>query len=138
AFNLTALSIAGGTANFSSGAAINAVTLGESGGVLTGSDTVTVSGLTTWTNGNMTGVGVTNANGGLTIAFGNSYPTLDARTLNNAGTATQTTNTNADPYYNLNVADGATINNLAGAIWDFQNDGDIYQGAGAAGTFNNA
>ncbi len=92
--NLTSLSISGsGMVNFSSGVAIDTGTLTESGGTLTGTDTVTVSGLTTWTGGTMSGKGTTAVAAGGTLQLGasdsNSHQeVLNARTLNNAGTAT--------------------------------------------------
>ena len=61
---LGALTISGGTVDFSTGgSAITAPTLTEWGGTLTGVDTLAVIGLTTWTGGNMTGAGETNALG---------------------------------------------------------------------------
>src|SRR5262249_6446129 len=120
----------GGLVNVSGNISAGAFT--QSGGTLTGSGTVTVWGLMTWTGGNMTGPGATNANGGLLVSFGGGSPMLDGRTLDNAGSATQTS-TDSGAYSNLNVADGGVINNLAGATWTFANDASIYQGSGAAG-----
>src|SRR3989442_683044 len=48
--------------------------LGAGGGILTGSDTVTVSGPTNWVDGFMSGTGVTNANGGLTVGGAHGHP----------------------------------------------------------------
>jgi hypothetical protein len=67
--------------------------LGLQDGVLTGSDTVTVSGPLTWTGGTMSGTGVTIAQGGLTIGAPDNSPAgeiLDVRTLINRGAATVT------------------------------------------------
>ena len=50
------------------GEPINVTTLNLSAGVLTGTDVITVSGLTTWSGGQMTGAGVTNTNGGLLLS----------------------------------------------------------------------
>ncbi len=60
----------------------------QTGGVLTGTGTLTVSGLTTWTGGSESGAGITDANGGLTIGGSDNagyQEFLDGRTLNNAG-----------------------------------------------------
>src|SRR5262249_35143511 len=84
----TTLDISGGTVDFSSGEAITPTTLTMTGGTLTGSDTVPVSGLTTWSAGIMDGAGTTNCNGG--IAFGTSGQKGVSRIVNSPGTATWT------------------------------------------------
>ena len=72
----------------------------QSGGTLTGPGTLTVTGLTTWTGGTMSGSGITNANGGMTIGDAGSSDQmfLDQRTLNNAGTATIADEASYYPY----------------------------------------
>ena len=104
-----ALNIVGGTVFFETGNPVTmsqAVTLG-SGGVLAGTDTVTMTGLLTW-NGNSSmctvaacnasGAGVTNANGGISYGGGgNVY--LYGRTLNNAATATWGTSSGYNFYW---------------------------------------
>lgn len=54
-------------------------------------------------------------------------------TVNNSATATWTGEGNGLGMYN-----GATFNNLAGALFDAQNDDALLGGAGSDGTFNNA
>src|SRR4030095_11915964 len=82
------LSLSGGTADFSSGETIAPTTLGMTGGILTGSDTVNVSGLTTWSSGTMDGAGVTNCNGGLN--FDTAGQKGVSRTVSSSGNATWT------------------------------------------------
>ncbi|HKM46001.1 MAG TPA: choice-of-anchor D domain-containing protein [Terriglobales bacterium] len=122
------LTINSGTLNFSTGNTISTTTLTQSGGTLTGSDTVTVSGTLTWSGGTESGSGVTNANGGMTIS---GEPFLDTRTLNNAGTATWT----GAAFLMLN---GSVINNKTGATWNHEADTQIQFEGGTAPTFNNA
>src|SRR5207237_3834491 len=57
--HISALTVSGGTVNFSSGQPVIIPMLILSGGLLTGSDTITVSGLTTWSAGTMSGTGST-------------------------------------------------------------------------------
>ena len=131
------LTVDGGTVNFSSGAGITLGTLMESGGTLTGSDTVTVSGQTTWTYGTMSGTGTTVADGGLAITVSSDGSVLlDNRTLTNAGIGTLSSSGSNSA---LEAGDNAIINNLSGATFDVQNSIGIntnYHVPGSA-TFNN-
>ena len=122
-----ALTINSGILNFSTGKAISAATMTQSGGTLTGTDTVTITGLLTWSEGTESGTGVTNANGGMTIS---GEPFLDTRTLNNKKTATWTGN----EFLMLN---GSIFNNLSGAIWNHQGDTQIAFDGGTTPTFSN-
>ena len=56
------------TANFNFVGSLEITTLNQSGGVLTGSASVNVAGLTSWSAGTMSGSGVTNANGGMSLS----------------------------------------------------------------------
>ncbi len=77
--------ISGGTVNLSTGAAFTTSQLMESGGNLTGPDTLTVTGLTTWAGGYQSGAGTTVAEGGLTLGDqAGDQEILDQRTLENA------------------------------------------------------
>ena len=109
----------------------------ESGGTLTGSDTVTVSGQTTWTYGTMSGTGTTVADGGLAITVSSDGSVLlDNRTLTNAGIGTLSSSGSNSA---LEAGDNAIINNLSGATFDVQNSIGIntnYHVPGSA-TFNN-
>ncbi len=122
------LTITAGTLNFSTGKAISTTSLTQSAGTLTGSDTVTISGLLTWSGGTESGTGVTNANGGMTIS---GEPFLDTRTLNNAKTATWT----GVAFLMLN---GSVFNNQSGATWNHQSDSRLPFDGGTDPTFNNA
>ena len=82
------LEIVGGTLNFSSGELITTTAYTQSSGTLTGTDTLTVSGLLTWSGGTMSGQGTTNANGGLMLTNAGGVNLRDTRTVNNAGVAT--------------------------------------------------
>src|SRR5438128_1427737 len=68
---------------------VTVASLSLSGGELTGTADVAVSGLFTWTKGTLSGAGVLNANGGMLLTDGSqfAFKNLDGRTLNNAGTA---------------------------------------------------
>jgi hypothetical protein len=113
------------TANFNTDTTLSSLTINS--GTLGGSGTVTVAGPLTWTEGMMTGTGVTNATGGLTFS-GSGTKFLD-RTLNNASGAVWT----GTGLIELNP--GAVFNNLAGATFDDQGDGNV---SGNSAIFNNA
>jgi uncharacterized iron-regulated membrane protein len=124
------LSVAsGGTLNFSTGSTITtpslALTNAGGGGTLTGSDTVTVSGLTDWADGTMSGKGITNAEGGLTLGAndGNDHSqVLDSRTINSAGPAS---------WFGLfgdrvDATHASSFNVLAGATFDVPNGNGLF------------
>ena len=122
------LAISVGTVNFNSGETIAPVTLSLTSGTLGGTDTVTVSGLATWSGGTMTGGGTTNAPGGLAIGGAAGKILSSSRVLNTPG-ATAWSGTGA-----LNVTAAAVINNTG--TWDCQSDAAI-TGGGAGVAFNN-
>src|SRR6516162_5129123 len=126
--NIGPLTVSGGTLNFSTGKAITTSSLTHSSGTLAGSDTVTVTGATTWSGGIESGTGVTNANGGMTIT---GEPFLDTRTMNNAKTATW----NGVQFLMQNAS---VFNNKSGATWNHENDASIVFNGGGTPTFNNA
>jgi hypothetical protein len=120
-----AVTINGGVANVNQN--LSTTTLNLFFGTLGGSGTVDVSGLTTWSGGNMSGSGITNANGGLALT-GFRVDLLNSRTINNAGPATF--NGTANGFVS---ADGLTVfNNLATGSFTIDGNND-YSG----GTFNN-
>ena len=87
------------------------------GGILSGSDTLTVTGLTTWSGGTISGTGTTIAQGGLQLGSEDGtyqYDYLENGTFINAGTAIWFP-TNA-----LYEYDGATFDNQAGATIEQQ------------------
>src|SRR4030095_13398672 len=102
----------------SSGESINVPTL-FLGGTLSGSDTLTVSGLTTWDSGTMAQYGVTNANGGIDLRNVGSPPDkylTGGRVLNTGGTTTW----NGGQIY---VSSGASIHNFG--LWDVRIDSSV-------------
>ncbi len=119
--------------NFSTGATITVASLNlNDGGILTGSDTVGVSGLLTWTEGTMYGPATTVAEGGLDLGLsGGGHETLGARTLINEGTATWVGSAEID------LLAGSTFTNEVNATFDDQaNNATIGSGDGT-GLFDN-
>lgn len=118
--NVGDLIINGGVANLSSGQPITATShrFTSRAGALTGSDTITVTGRTTFLRGEIRGSGVTDANGGMdignTLPSDNSNLSLRERTVNISGSSTWFGTGN------LTVGNGGTLVNL-GAL-DIQND----------------
>ena len=159
--NLQNLSMPGGTANLpSSGTLSNMQTLFLSGGianfngmnvtvvtttlglgccnnpVITGTGTLTVTSVLSWTAGTMSGSGSTIIASGGRLAADNSpnqyYKYLDGRTLNVASGATATW---ANFNYPLYMQNGAVLNNAGTS--DVQADTSINNGGGALSTVNN-
>jgi hypothetical protein len=122
------ITVGNGTLNFTTGKIITATALTQSAGTLEGSDTLTVTGATTWSGGTESGPGITNANGGMTLT---GEPFLSARTMSNAKIATW------DGIAFL-MENGAVFNNKAGATWNHENDSPIQFEGGATPVFNNA
>ncbi len=125
-----ALGLTGGTTTLDGAATLS--NFAQSGGTFTGPGTLTVTGLTTWTGGTMSGSGITNANGGMTVGDAGLYDQmfLDQRTLNNAGTATIADEASYYPY-GLLLSSGATVDNEPGATFDFTTDASIGDGGGS-------
>ena len=101
--------------------------------MLTGSDTLTVSGQLTWTGGTMSGTGTTIAQDTLQIglpADTDDGELLDGRTLSNAGAATWA---GGGAIYQT---DGGTFVNSGGASLTIDND--LTWSSDGTGTFNNA
>jgi cysteine-rich repeat protein len=110
----------GGTCTLDAAVSINDFTLSTlAASTLTGSGTLTVNGLLTWTSGIMSGTGTTNANGGIALAPGAGVTPLLHRTLNNAGTAIVT---GTGIIWVDNQGGTGILNNLAGATLDVQGD----------------
>jgi len=112
----------------------NETTMVLSGGypspVLGGDGPFTLNGPSDWGHAVIEGTGAFTNNGTMTIS-NSDVKTLDARTITNQGTM-RFTGTG-----NMNVSNGATIANLAGATFDFQTDADINHTSGSTTTFNN-
>lgn len=120
------LTVSAGTVNFDTGGTIEVTTYTQSGGTVTGSDTVSVSGLLTWTGGTMSGSGTTVAGGGIDLS--GAVTKVLQRSLENAGTATWTGTGQ--------LWIDSEFKNLSGALFDVQNDTLMWY-ASSPGTFNN-
>ena len=121
-----------GTLNFGTNA-IDPTALTITGGTLTSTAAMTVSGLATLSGGTISGSGAVSANGGILFSLANANFTLDGRTLTNpAGQTATWSGFNSA----IVLSDGAVIDNLG----TFQDEStaahDVQNGAGAAGTFN--
>jgi hypothetical protein len=105
------------------------------GGAMNGSGNVTLNGQLTWTGGNIAGAGTVLAKGGLILdnfsSFSFSEPTLDGRTLQNAGTATWV------GIGNFDLIDSATFVNLPGATFNINSDLTLNSDLGPLSTFQN-
>jgi hypothetical protein len=123
--------------NGSNGSIVGGTLTLNGGGILAGTDTMTINGLFTWTSGTICGTSnclaptgpqpAINANGGLTCQSCNLY----GRTLNNAGNANFSG-------AGMNLVYGATVNNLANATWSMVPGSTVFAGSGTGSTFNNA
>ena len=136
------LTIESGVVNFSTGTTITVASLnltaGGGVGILTGSDTLDVSGLLTWTDGTMDGPGTTVAEGGLDLGLadgGYHVPELESRTLINQGTANWVGSGEIDLFA------GSTFINQSGATFNEQTDDEIWSDVGVgeapSGLFDN-
>jgi len=136
------LTIESGAVDFSTGATITAASLnltpGGGVGILTGSDTLDVSGLLTWTDGTMDGPGTTVAEGGLDLGLadgGSHDPVLASRTLINQGTANWVGSGEIDLFA------GSTFINQSGATFNDQTNDTIWSDVGVgespSGLFDN-
>ncbi|HEX3745090.1 MAG TPA: SBBP repeat-containing protein, partial [Bryobacteraceae bacterium] len=137
-----------GVVNFSTGSptpntiTIPTLTLGSSS-ELTGTDTVTVTGLFSWMGGSVCTVAactapagaqaILNANGGISDSNANLYKNLLGRTLNNSGIATL----NSTSYY-MQLGYSSVVNNLAAGTWNIAADPQSLHTTTGGGTFNNA
>ncbi|ACB54626.1 hypothetical protein cce_5280 (plasmid) [Crocosphaera subtropica ATCC 51142] len=128
-----------GTLNLSTGSAVTATSLVQTGGTLTGSDDLTVTGDFDWNGGNQNGTGTTEVDG--TLTFGGTGQKIlgafgESRTLDiNNGAIWETTG-------NLLLQGGSIINNNVGSTFNIQEDSTgfigILNGGAGGGTFNNA
>jgi hypothetical protein len=128
------LSIAAGTLDLSSGEPVGVTTLAMPSGILQGTDTLTVSGATTWSGGAMGGAGTTSADGGIAISGSAVKDLTDARRLNTAGATTWI------GIGQVRLSTAAVIHNTG--TWEAQSDalvgsfttGGLFENA-ASGTF---
>ena len=127
---LQTLTISSGTANFNTTDTINLTAVTISGGTLTGTNTINSSGAINWTGGVISGAGVINANGGLLMA---AFVTADGRTINLPAGQTAIL---SGPNGFLDLRNGARFNNAGTFL--AQNDNDIREGAGTTSLFDNS
>jgi hypothetical protein len=126
--NVGALTLNSYAIDFSTGSPVSVAGVNQLGGVLTGSDTVTVKGLTTWTAGAMSGPGTTVAAGGLQLGkAGDSgdVESLIVRTLVNAGGGTMESKDTFNQFYSSTFQNpaGATLDLQAAVKWQSESDG---------------
>ena len=131
-----------GTLNFSTGNPVTVTTLALTNGTLTGTDTLTITGLLTWSGGAICTAtdcqapagaqAVTNANGGI-AGSGDLY--LYGRTLNNAGTATFSPASGSSNFF---FGYNAVVNNRAGGSWNLAGDYNFFNVGNVTPAFNNA
>jgi hypothetical protein len=122
----TVISSGSTNVSFASDVSLSRLTLNS--GTLTGTGSVTVTGVLNWTAGTMSGAGSTTSTGALNFSAG-SIKVLDGRALNNAGTATWT----GGDF--LSLQNGAVLDNQAGATFLIQNNATLT--GVLAGTFLN-
>jgi hypothetical protein len=126
-----AVTMSAGTLSLASKSTITN-TLSLAGGTFTGAGAVTVNGLL-WSAGTMSGSGSTTVVPGGTLTFrGNGSKLLDGRSLSNGGTGAWTGNGDLD------LADGAALDNLHGATFEDRGNGGIVNAGGATSSLSNA
>jgi RHS repeat-associated protein len=134
---LATLSISGGSLSIADSSTTANLNLGGLfSGTLTGAGDITVTKALNWTGGGtMSGTGTTTVTPGATVNLSGQL-FLDSRTLVNAGIATWTA---SSPNDGIRARNGATINNLSGAIFTMTNDGFFAEDftTGAQPVFNN-
>ncbi len=125
-----ALSVSGGTLDLESGEPIDVATLSLTGGTITGTDTLTMGGLTSWSAGAVSGSGDLNASGGLAVSSNAAKDLSGTRHLNTAGSITWT---GTGP---LRLGQNALIHNTG--TWDAQSDAPVNRLNLTGGLFENA
>lgn len=123
--------ISSDTLFMSSSRTVNDVTL--SGGIISGSTTLTVDGSMTWSSGEMIGSGTTEISSGASLSIDNSNNVhLYERTLENYGTITWSGDGE------IRLHDDAFIYNRGSGLFDIQTDGRLdYVLADNGGRFTN-
>jgi len=128
---LNTVVLSSGLLNISTSTALSIPSLTQSGGELSGSALISVTGTTSWSGGSMTGSGATSTNGPLSIANGGS---ISLNRILNSNVGATWTGTGSL------FMNGGTLNIAAGTTFDMQNDGFIGYNGGTtainnAGTF---
>lgn len=134
-FNVTGTATIGNfpTVSFDSSAKVHI--LNQTGGTLTGTGNLTITGVgaqLNWSGGTMNGTGTTTVGPGSTLNLNlTSNAVLSTRTLNNLGQATWSGT--SDIY----MGNSSVFINGIGATFNFQNDQTIFSGGGTTGLFLN-
>jgi hypothetical protein len=89
-----------------------------SNGTITGSNSLTMNDLFTWSGGTFAGSGAVNATAGAALTAGNGGLTLTGRTLalGTAAGASTSTLTNSGGFGNVFIANGGRLENAAGSV----------------------
>ena len=120
--------VSGGTVNLNSGSPLSIGTLTMTGGTMSGSDAITVTGHFTFNGGTLSGSGAFTAGD---IEMSSGTRTVDTKTFHNTGSAV------LSGFGYLYLANSAVWDNKATATFDAQNDYGIYPSGSPGGTFNN-
>jgi len=127
-FTASKVLISGGTVNFDANTTLPTLTF--TGGTVSGTGNLTVTGPLNWTGGTMSGSGTTTANGALLIETTSATPVLNGRTFESDGTATLTGSGT------FTIVSGALFDNPKGSTFNVQGDATIGDGSDT-GTFSN-
>jgi autotransporter-associated beta strand protein len=125
----SAVSVTGGTLTLTTDLAASNLTLG--GGTIAGPGGLALSGTSTWSAGTMAGAGVTHLNAGavLNMTGATGSPTLDGRTLEVGGSAT-------DDAPTVVVQNGGAVNVLSGGSLALRGSQVSYVGGATPGVLN--
>src|SRR5207302_2958067 len=127
------LAMSGGT--FNAGCIFIASGFNLHGGISRDRSTDIITGAVTWTNGTMTGAGVTTFNGPLALS-GNGLRDITTRSVNFAGTTTWTNTANGNAGQ-FRTGSGASLNNSGTWLDQTTLDTSINNNLGGAASFNN-
>ena len=137
---LTNTVVSGGTVTF--GQAVDITGLTQTGGTLTGSSDLTLTGASTWSAGTQEGgSGRTIVSSGATLDLDSSSSKFLSRALENSGTVNLTTTSInfGGLRFGSNSTDPGIVNNLAGGIFNASDDAGFSQNFGNSDhAFNNA
>jgi autotransporter-associated beta strand protein len=125
----SSISMTGGTLTLGTDIAASNLTLGD--GVISGPGGLALSGASTWNAGTMAGGGVTRLNAGASLNMTGTFgsPTLNGRTLDLAGSATDDSPT-------LVVQNGGVMSVLSGGSLTVRGSQVSYFGGNTPGTLN--
>lgn len=117
--------VSSGTAAFSTASSASTAQLVVSGGTLSGTGQIDVSGALTWSGGAMSGTGITQVNSGATATLNGVVKSLTERTVLLVGNGSWTAgDINSGSSGHLSVAAGASLS-VTGAIMHYNLGGTI-------------